>query len=59
MAPVAGAPVAVRGDPRRDASGALVAVPSRPVRIVSLVPSLTELLFTLGLGDRVAGVTVF
>jgi iron complex transport system substrate-binding protein len=44
---------------RRDASGALVAVPPRPARIVSLVPSLTELLFVLGLGERVAGVTVF
>jgi ABC-type hemin transport system substrate-binding protein len=28
-----------------------------PHRIVSLVPSLTEALFTLGLGDRVVGVT--
>ena len=28
-----------------------------PARIVSLVPSLTEALFTLGLGDRVVGVT--
>ena len=29
----------------------------RPRRIVSLVPSLTEALFALGLGDRVVGVT--
>jgi ABC-type hemin transport system substrate-binding protein len=28
-----------------------------PGRIVSLVPSLTEALFVLGLGDRVVGVT--
>ena len=28
-----------------------------PLRIVSLVPSLTESLFSLGLGDRVVGVT--
>ena len=28
-----------------------------PARIVSLVPSLTEALFALGLGDRVVGVT--
>ena len=40
-----------------DASGALVAVPTRPERIVSLVPSVTETLFALGLGERVAGVT--
>jgi ABC-type Fe3+-hydroxamate transport system substrate-binding protein len=44
---------------RRDASGALVAVPARPARIVSLVPSITELLFTLGLEGRIAGVTIF
>ena len=45
--------------PRRDASGALVAVPARPSRIVSLIPSITELLFALGLDDRIAGVTIF
>jgi ABC-type Fe3+-hydroxamate transport system substrate-binding protein len=32
-------------------------IPSAPQRIVSLVPSLTEALFVLGLGDRVVGVT--
>jgi ABC-type Fe3+-hydroxamate transport system substrate-binding protein len=45
--------------PRRDASGALVAVPARPSRIVSLIPSITELLFSLGLDDRIVGVTIF
>lgn len=30
-----------------------------PVRIVSLAPSMTELLFALGAGDRVVGVTSF
>jgi ABC-type Fe3+-hydroxamate transport system substrate-binding protein len=45
--------------PRRDASGALVGAPVRPARIVSLVPSITELLFTLGLEGRIAGVTIF
>lgn len=30
-----------------------------PVRIVSLVPSLTELLFTLGLGDQIVGRTSY
>jgi iron complex transport system substrate-binding protein len=44
---------------RRDASGVLVAVPARPARIVSLIPSVTELLFALGLDDRIAGITVF
>jgi iron complex transport system substrate-binding protein len=37
----------------------VVAVPARPTRIVSLIPSVTELLFALGLGDRIVGVTVF
>jgi ABC-type Fe3+-hydroxamate transport system substrate-binding protein len=32
-------------------------IPRRPERIVSLVPSLTEALFALGLGGRVVGVT--
>jgi ABC-type Fe3+-hydroxamate transport system substrate-binding protein len=45
--------------PRRDASGALVAAPAHPSRIVSLIPSITELLFALGLDDRIVGVTVF
>ncbi|WP_210487178.1 ABC transporter substrate-binding protein [Rufibacter aurantiacus] len=34
-------------------------LPQPPRRIVSLVPSQTELLFHLGLGDRVVGVTKF
>ncbi|MBM4265836.1 MAG: ABC transporter substrate-binding protein [Deltaproteobacteria bacterium] len=42
---------------QRDASDSLVTVPSAPSRIVSLVPSVTETLFALGLGDRVVGVT--
>ena len=42
---------------QRDASGAEVLLPERPMRIVSLVPSVTETLFALGLGDRVVGVT--
>jgi ABC-type Fe3+-hydroxamate transport system substrate-binding protein len=45
--------------PRRDASGTLVAVPPYPSRIVSLIPSVTELLFALGLEDRIVGVTIF
>lgn len=40
-----------------DASGATVALPASPRRVVSLVPSVTETLFALGLGDRVVGVT--
>jgi len=40
-----------------DASGVRVDVPAAARRIVSLVPSVTETLFALGLGDRMAGVT--
>lgn len=36
-----------------------VAVPFPPQRIVSLVPSQTELLFDLGLAERIVGVTKF
>ncbi|RZJ59838.1 MAG: hypothetical protein EOO58_03595, partial [Hymenobacter sp.] len=36
-----------------------VEIPFPPQRIVSLVPSQTELLFDLGVGARVAGVTKF
>jgi iron complex transport system substrate-binding protein len=44
---------------RRDASGVDVALPASPSRIVSLVPSITETLFALGLDERIAGVTLF
>ena len=43
----------------RDASGVEVELGDRPSRIVSLVPSVTETLFALGLEDRIAGVTRF
>lgn len=36
-----------------------VQVPELPQRIISLVPSQTELLYDLGLGDRVVGITKF
>ncbi|MEO6223217.1 MAG: helical backbone metal receptor, partial [Vicinamibacterales bacterium] len=32
---------------------------SRPVRIVSLIPAVTEMLFAIGAGDRVVGVSTF
>jgi len=40
-----------------DASGSEVTIEAEPTRIVSLIPSLTEILFALDLGDRVVGVT--
>lgn len=42
-----------------DALGRQVTVAAAPRRIVSLVPSVTETLFALGLGERVVGVTRF
>lgn len=42
-----------------DMLGRLVVAPAAPQRIVSLVPSQTELLFDLGAGERVVGVTKF
>ena len=42
-----------------DALGRRVEVRDRPGRIVSLVPSVTEVLYALGVQDRVAGVTRF
>lgn len=42
-----------------DQTGYKVEVPETPLRIVSLVPSQTELLFYLGLENRVVGITKF
>ncbi len=38
-----------------DALGRTVTIEKTPARIVSLAPSITELLFYLGLGDRIVG----
>lgn len=40
-----------------DALGRSIRVPDPPLRIVSLVPSLTDLCFALGAGDRVVGIS--
>ncbi|MHC2991272.1 iron ABC transporter [Pontibacter sp. HJ8] len=42
-----------------DQIGHRIVLPQLPQRIVSLVPSQTELLFDLGLGDRIVGLTKF
>jgi len=42
-----------------DDLGRLVAINGTPQRIVSLAPSNTEILFALGLGEKVVGVTDF
>jgi iron complex transport system substrate-binding protein len=43
----------------RDSLGRDVALRSNPMRIVSLAPSITEMIYFLGLGDRLVGVTRF
>lgn len=42
-----------------DSLGRRVSVDQAPERIVTLAPSLTEIVYFLGLGDRVVGVTEF
>jgi iron complex transport system substrate-binding protein len=42
-----------------DDLGRSVSIEGMPQRIISLVPSNTEILFALGLGDKVVGVTEF
>ena len=42
-----------------DQTGTIITLSKTPLRIVSLVPSLTELLFDLGLEDRLVGITKF
>lgn len=39
--------------------GRAIALPKQPTRIISLVPSQTELLFDLGLAEQIVGVTKF
>ncbi len=54
------APVARAGDfpfYARDATGAIVRIPSPPRRIISLAPSVTEILFALGLDREIVGVS--
>ena len=42
-----------------DAVGRTIKLESPPRRIVSMAPSVTEILYYLGLGDRIVGVTQF
>jgi iron complex transport system substrate-binding protein len=61
VSPRAGATPRVTSYPLtvRDDSGRTVTIARRPQRIISLAPSNTEILFALGLGDRVVGVDAF
>jgi len=42
-----------------DEVGRRVAIPRHPQRVISLAPSVTEMLFALGLGERIVGVTSY
>jgi iron complex transport system substrate-binding protein len=42
-----------------DGLGRRVTIPASPRRLVALAPSVTDLLFALGLGDRVVGISDF
>jgi len=52
-------PVSATAVTIRDDSGVELTIKGVPRRIVSLTPSNTEILFALGLGDRVVGVTTY
>lgn len=56
---ISGGEVPTRAASFEDALGRKINVPATPRRIVSLAPSITEILYFLGLGDRVAGVTQY
>jgi len=43
----------------KDQLGRLIRLPKNPTRIISLVPSQTELLIDLGLEDKIVGITKF
>jgi iron complex transport system substrate-binding protein len=41
----------------KDSLGREISMPAPPKRLIALAPNLTEILYALGLGDRVVGVT--
>jgi len=52
-------PMQLRAETFRDSLGRKVVLCASPKRIVALAPSITEMIYFLGLGDRLVGVTRF
>lgn len=52
-------PMQLSAETFRDSVGGKVVLSSAPERIVSLAPSITEIIYFLGLGNRLVGVTRF
>lgn len=48
---------ALAAEPVTDMLGRRVAAPARPMRVVSLAPSLTEIAFAVGAGERLVAIT--
>ncbi|MCB2227363.1 MAG: cobalamin-binding protein [Desulfarculaceae bacterium] len=59
LALLAARPVLAKGSLETDEMGRQVVVPSHPQRLIGLIPSLTEVFFALGLGDKVVGATTW
>ena len=59
LALILSAPTGGRAVTLIDQIGRTVSVPDDPQRIVSLMPSLTEMVFDLGQGEKVVAVTQY
>jgi iron complex transport system substrate-binding protein len=56
---ILGYTVSSRGETFKDSLGRKITLKGNPKRIVSLAPNITEILYVLGLGERLVGVTQF
>lgn len=56
---VAGHPALAQARMVTDEMGRRVEVPAKPSRLIGLTPSITELFFAMGLGDKIVGATTW